>query len=80
MQVVCVWLELHGLGALGRHKAGFWVMCPAHVQAMQNRVDGEPNRVSIKGRVLKCSIVVTWHLPNLKSYSTQMGIFPLMAN
>lgn len=44
MQVVCVWLELHGPGALGRHKAGFWVMCPAHVQAMQNRVDGEPEQ------------------------------------
>lgn len=41
MQVVCVWLEFHGLGVLDLHKAGFWVICTAHVQAMQNMGDSE---------------------------------------
>lgn len=38
LQVVCVWLELHGLGVPGLHKAGFWVVGTAHVQAVQSRV------------------------------------------
>lgn len=76
MQVVCVWLEFHRLGALGLQMAGFWLICAAHVQAMQNNVAGKLKQSKHQSQSQKDSFEVTWHLPKLKPYSTQMGIFP----